>query len=99
MFTQKRTSIQNQLEQLLASQGELEVFKTSQIYRTEIFAKEKCILRIVKFHNLITCYYQSERSSQAENQPSITISISDAGKWRYVARHRARTFSRQLKAA
>lgn len=99
MLTQKRTSIQTRLEQILESKGELSTFKKSEIFRTEVSDGVSAVLRIVKFHNLITCYFRTEAIGNISDSPSITISISESGKWRYVARHRKHTFSRQLKAA
>lgn len=99
MQIQKRTFFQSQLENMLSNQGELDAFKASNVFRTTIKDGAKPVLTLIKFHNLMTCYFGAELFDVATQGPSITVSISETGKWRYLARHRARTFSRTLKAA
>jgi hypothetical protein len=95
----KRTSIQNQLEQLLANQGELEKFNQSEIFRTSINDNSHPVVSIVKFHNIVTCYFVTERFGHIDDSPSITVSIDQIGQWRIIAKNHARTFSKVLKSA
>lgn len=95
----QRQSIQSRLEQLLVKQGKLEAFKNSDIFHTTFLNDANLEMRLVKFHEIVTCYFLTEEHGHIEDSPSATMQITETGRWKYLARHRATTFSRNLKAA
>ena len=95
----KRASIQSRLEQLLTKQGELEKFKASPVFQTTVANASSQLMRIVKFHDLVTCYFITEEFGHTEDSPSVTVAIGESGKWRFLARHRKQQFSKVLKTA
>ena len=94
-----KTVFQSQLEQMLSNQGELEAFNENKVFRTTIMSGPKAVLSVVKCHNLVTCYFARETFDYSSLGPSVTVSISEAGKWRFIARHKPRRITKQLSAA
>lgn len=84
----QRQSIQSRLEQLLTKQGALEAFKDSAIFQTTIRNSSKQEMRLIKFHNVITCYFVTETFGQIEDSPSATLKVKPACQWKYIARYR-----------
>ena len=95
----QRQSIQSRLEQLLTKQGELEAFKDSAIFQTTIRYSSNQEMRLIKFHDVITCYFVTEAFGQIEDSPSATLKVKPSGQWKYIARYRANAFNKGLKAA
>ena len=95
----KKPRIQVQLERILAKYGELENFKLSEIFQTSLTSGVAKELHVVKFRNIVTCYFITEEFGNIDDSPSVTSTIGISGKWKYLASHRERNFSKELKSA
>lgn len=99
MTTSNKRTIQSRIEQLLAESGKLEAFKNSDIFQTSFFNSSSLELRLVKFHEVVTCYFQTEPFGYIGDSPSLTVKLSQSGRWKRLARHRESTFNRHMRLA
>lgn len=95
----KRSTLKSKIEKLLVKQTELSEFLISDIFRTEIRTQSGEWLQVVKLHNIVTIYMIDEPFGHIGDSPSVTLSVSESGKWKYIAKHRHQNLIRKVNAA